>query len=53
MRFVRLFDALTELADNEDSKVQFDTRRAFKAKSGLYAQQWNTFAQLHGMLREN
>jgi len=28
--FVRLFDDLTELTLNEDSKVEFDTRRAFK-----------------------
>jgi hypothetical protein len=53
MRFVRLFDDLTELTENEDSKVQFDPRRAFKTKSDLYAKQWNAFAQLHGMLQEN
>ncbi len=34
--FVRLFDDLTELALNKDSKVEFDTKRAFKVKSDLY-----------------
>ena len=51
--FVRLFDDLTELTVNENSKIDFDTRRAFKVKSDHYSKQWDAFAQLHGMLQED
>jgi hypothetical protein len=51
--FVRLFDDLTELTINENSKIDFDTRRAFKVKSDKYSKQWDAFAQLHGMLQED
>ncbi len=51
--FVSLFDDLTELTLNKDSKVEFNTRRAFKVKSDLYSKQWDAFAQLHGMLQED
>ena len=50
---MRLFDDLTELTVNENSKVEFDTRRTFKVKSDRYSKQWDAFAQLHGMLQED
>jgi hypothetical protein len=51
--FVRLFDDLTELTKHEDSKVEFNTSKQFKNKSILYSQQWDEFANLHGLLQED
>ena len=39
--FVRLFDDLTELTVHENSRIEFDTRRAFKVKSDQYSKQWD------------
>jgi hypothetical protein len=50
---LRLFDDLTELTVHKNSKIDFDTRRAFKVKSDQYSKQWDAFAQLHSMLQED
>ena len=52
-RFLNLFDDLVLLANNEDSRVNFDTRNQFRQQNKLFSQQRDAFAQLHGLLEED
>ena len=52
-RFLNLFDHLVLLADNKDSRVNFDTRNSFKLQTQKFSRQWDAFAQLHGRLQED
>jgi hypothetical protein len=51
--FLNLFDHLVLLADNKDSRVNFDTKNSFKLQTQKFSRQWDAFAQLHGRLQED
>lgn len=50
-RFVKLFDSLSAMSEDDESKVNIDTSLANKKKSIKHSKQLNAMSQVHGRLQ--